>query len=261
MKTKKQYIRIKRDIYVENSMDAKDEEYEFHVDANKNITCNFPAFNVLSLIRITAFLKHLSSKEPNLGSKISRIKQDLIDSHLQILAKYSPEIRETAINSFIQWLDFTNKNGYTELEFLRKPIEESKDESVIDDLINENIDIYEPEDYSYSDIKYLTTMFGCFAAFSAMMIFGGPAQQISPNVATKSLEIAYGVICGIGLLLAYSLYYLKHKEEKVTETNVTFEIEKTRDVLCASPEYLAKHGIPKKPADLLNLDYIAHTQR
>lgn len=35
----------------------------------------------------------------------------------------------------------------------------------------------------------------------------------------------------------------------------------SRDILCATPQYLKKAGAPKKPKDLLSLDYICHNQR
>ncbi len=35
----------------------------------------------------------------------------------------------------------------------------------------------------------------------------------------------------------------------------------TRDILCATPTYLKQTGIPKKPKDILNLEYICHSQR
>jgi DNA-binding transcriptional LysR family regulator len=35
----------------------------------------------------------------------------------------------------------------------------------------------------------------------------------------------------------------------------------SRDILCATPSYLANHAVPKKPSDLLQLDYIVHSQR
>jgi DNA-binding transcriptional LysR family regulator len=39
------------------------------------------------------------------------------------------------------------------------------------------------------------------------------------------------------------------------------KIATTRYVLCASPEYLKKHGTPKSPADLSKYHYITHTMR
>jgi DNA-binding transcriptional LysR family regulator len=38
-------------------------------------------------------------------------------------------------------------------------------------------------------------------------------------------------------------------------------ITKTRYVLCASPDYLQKKGIPKTPDELINHDYITHSMR
>jgi DNA-binding transcriptional LysR family regulator len=39
------------------------------------------------------------------------------------------------------------------------------------------------------------------------------------------------------------------------------QLGSTRAILCASPAYLKKIGMPKKPKDLLKLDYICHHQR
>ena len=38
-------------------------------------------------------------------------------------------------------------------------------------------------------------------------------------------------------------------------------IEKTRYVLCASPDYLKKYGTPKRPQDLIGHQYITHSMR
>ncbi len=35
----------------------------------------------------------------------------------------------------------------------------------------------------------------------------------------------------------------------------------TRDIICATPAFLADHGIPQKPKDLIALPYICHTAR
>lgn len=42
---------------------------------------------------------------------------------------------------------------------------------------------------------------------------------------------------------------------------VRLKIRDTRYVLCASPRYLEKHGIPEKPADLARHRYITHSMR
>lgn len=86
---------------------------------------------------------------------------------------------------------------------------------------------------------------GFFKKYPKIQLTLSTAERI-PDFSRGEADILFGI----------SVPILGH-DEHVSQK----KMGQTRDVLCATPQYFKKRGKPKKPKDLLALDYICHNAR
>ena len=80
-----------------------------------------------------------------------------------------------------------------------------------------------------------------------------PKISLTLEIYERIVELAKE---GVDINIGHNLAYISRDAQDIVRS-----IGSTRYILCASPAYLEKFGIPKKPKDLLKHRYITHSMR
>lgn len=95
----------------------------------------------------------------------------------------------------------------------------------------------------YFAITYLLPGLSEFKELNPNILLHFQLAERFPNLEKEGIDILFGVS-------------IEGSPELVRR-----RVASTRYILCASPNYLAKHGVPKNPTDLIKHEYITHSIR
>jgi len=134
--------------------------------------------------------------------------------------------------------------GETYYQHCKKTLEALREaENEITHSKNEATGILNVMAVRYFAIRHLLPRLAEFMELNPRLQVNFQLAERFPNLEEEGIDILFGVSAEGAVDLV---------RKRVTTT---------RYVLCASPDYLKKHGIPKKPQDLVKHRYITHSMR